>query len=285
MEEYEVLAEDFGDVQISEYDPTIYSPRGIVARDQKSYGIEEPEDEEVIEDILEAVDEAKKEAEESGAEFYNGPLIRLMDYEVEDGTLDIDIQNTNYFTHAGTRERPELGKENRADPLSVGAVVRTADDNIVLGERSGLVELGEGEYQLAGAGFIEDPERQYERSLNAESSSPIHRELEEEINLDYTQLTGPEPSALIGAVHRQPMLIYDTETVLDSEEVANEWADIPEDEREFSQLLFVPEEDSTDILEEGEVMRTNPERPSDLETTEFSGSLRPHAKGALDALN
>lgn len=285
MEEYEVLARDFDGVDITEYDPSIYSPEEVVDRDPDRYTIEEPEDEQVIQDIINAVEEAKKKAEETESEFYNGPLIRLRDYEVNEGTLNVDIQNTNYFTHAGTRERFELGKENRADPLSVGAVVRTADNHIVLGEKSGLVELGEGEYQLAGAGFIEDPERQYKRSLNGQSSSPIHRELEEEINLDYTQLTGPRPSALIGAVHRQPMLVYNTETVLGSEEVAEQWSEIPEAEREFSELLFIPEKNPEQALERGEVLRTVQERPSDLEKTGFSGSLRPHAKGTLEALS
>jgi hypothetical protein len=97
-------------------------------------------------------------------------LIRLQSYEVDNGALGVYIQNTNYFSHFSTLERTEPDKENRAD------------DCIVLGEKSGNVEKGAGEYQLPGAGFIEDPD-QYGRSLNAHPYSPIHRELEEEVNL------------------------------------------------------------------------------------------------------
>jgi hypothetical protein len=151
-----------------------------VGREQAAYDVEEPASEEVTEDIIELVKQAEAETEESDAEFYNGPLIRLQGYEVDNGVLGVDIQNTNYFSHVGTREQSEMDKENRADPLSVGSVLHTSDDYIVLGEKSGNVEQGAGEYQLPGAGFIEDPELQYERSLNAQPSSPIHRELEEE---------------------------------------------------------------------------------------------------------
>jgi hypothetical protein len=64
-------------------------------------------------------------------------LIRLQSYEVDNRALGVDIQNTNYFSHFSTLERPELDKENRADPLSVGSVLHTSDDYIVLGEKSG----------------------------------------------------------------------------------------------------------------------------------------------------
>lgn len=145
------------------------------------------------------------------------------------------------------------------------------------------MELGGGEYQLAGAGFIEDPELQYERSLNAQPSSPIHREIEEEVNLDQTQITGPVPSALIGAVHRQPMLIYETETVLDSEEVRDEWLEIDQDEKEFSELLFLPEEDITQALEgKTDVLIADNEG---IKNERYEGELRPHARGAIETLN
>ncbi|MFB6158471.1 MAG: hypothetical protein ABEJ95_02305 [Candidatus Nanohalobium sp.] len=282
MKDYEVLSEDFEDVKIGEYSPAVWTPEEVMARDRGKYDVEEPESEEISHDIISIVQERRREAEESGAEFYNGPLIRLTDYRVEDGQLQLDIQNTNYFSHAGTRDRPELGKENRADPLSVGAYLRTAD-HVVLGERSGIVELGEGEYQLAGAGFIEDPELQYERSLNAQSSSPIHRELEEEVNLDHTQITAPEPSALVGAIHRQPMLVYDTETVLDPEEVVEEWRRIDEEEREFSELIFVPEDEIDAALEgETDILLSDGDG---VRTGTYEGELRPHAEGTLEAFS
>jgi ADP-ribose pyrophosphatase YjhB (NUDIX family) len=209
-------------------------------------------------------------------------LIRLQGYKVDNGVLDVDIQNTNYFSHIGTRERPEIDKENRADPLSVGSVLHTSDDYIVLGEKSGNVEQGAGEYHLPGAGFIEDPELQYERSLNAQPSSPIHRELEEEVNLTADQLTMPQPSALVGDAHRQPMLVYDANTIHNSEEVADEWAEIPEEDREFSELIFLPEESVNPTLEgEESVMFTDEE---ELENRRYEGSLRPHAEGALSLL-
>lgn len=281
-QQYEVLAQNLDDVEIRSYDPTIWSPEEFVGSDEDKYEIQEPASYEVAEDIISNVVDAQGEAIDTETEFYNGPLVRMKNHQVSGGKLLLDIQNTNYFSHVGTRNNPELEKGERADPLSVGAHLQTSDGYIVLGEKSGMVEIGEGEYQLPGAGFIENPKLQYERSLNAEPSSPIHRELEEEVNLDTTQLTGPEPAALIGAVYRQPMLVYKTDTVLDSEKVAEQWWEIPEAEREFSELVFI---DEPEELLDGEVMKTGTERGSDLEFSKFTGSLRPHAEGALEALN
>lgn len=280
-EDYDVLARGFDSVEITEYDPAIWSPEEIVERDPERYEIEGPVDPEVRSEIIQAVEEARKEAEESGAEFYNGPLVRVKDFEVDEEGLELELQNTNYFSHAGTRERPELVKENRGDPLSVGAILTTSDGRTVLGEKSGLVEYGEGEYQLPGAGFVEDPEKQYERSMNAEPSSPIHRELSEEVNLDALHLDSVDPESLIGAVHRQPMLIYDVETGLDSQEVADRWRRIDEADREFSELIFLPEDIEAALDGKTDVLVTDEDS---LQEREFGGELRPHAKGAIDSI-
>lgn len=274
-DDYEVLAQGFDQVDILDYDPKIWSPESIVERDPESYGIERPADPDVEAEILEKVEEAKRSAEESGAEFYNGPLVRVRDFEIDNGILGLELQNTNYFSHSGTRERPELGKENRADPLSVGALLTTSDGRTVLGEKSGLVEYGEGEYQLPGAGFVEE----IEGSLDSEPEDSIYRELNEEVNLNSEDLESIEPEALIGAVHRQPMLVYNAETGLESEEVAERWRWIDEADREFSELIFLPEDIDAALEGESDVL------VADADFTEersFSGELRPHAEGALN---
>lgn len=278
MNFYEPIASEFDQVEIDNYDPTIWSPMEIVERNRETYKVQEPADTEVKQSILEEVEQAKKEAEDSEEMYYNGPLVRLKDHEVRDDNLVLDLQNTNYFSHIGTR-RPGLEKENRADPLSVGARLVTSDNYIVLGEKSGLNEVGAGEYQLPGAGYVEDPDLQYERSLNASSTNPIHREIDEEVNLDYTQLTVPKPSDLIVASHRQPMLIYDAETTLESREVAEEWWK-QENEREFSGLLFAPRGNIESALNGEQNFFVTGEEG--LHETCFDVDLRPHADGALD---
>lgn len=277
-DDYEALAQGFDQVDILDYNTTIWSPEEIVERNPERYAIEGPVDPEVCEEIVEKVEEVKRSAEGSGAEFYNGPLVRVRDFEVDNGILGLKLQNTNYFSHAGTRERPGLGKENRADPLSVGALLTTSDEMMVLGEKSGLVEYGEGEYQLPGAGFVEE----VEESLDSEPGDSIYRELNEEVNLNSEDLESIEPEALVGAVHRQPMLVYNAETELDSGEVVDQWSRQPEEEREFSKLMFVPEANIDKALEgEADVITS---RNGELEETEYDGELRPHAEGALTLL-
>ncbi len=277
-DDYEVLAQGFDQVDILDYDPTIWSPEEIVERNPERYAIEEPVDSEVSGEIVEKVEEAKRSAEGSRAEFYNGALVRVRGFEVDNGTLGLRLQNTNYFSHAGTRERPELEKENRADPLSVGALLTTSDERVVLGEKSGLVEYGEGEYQLPGAGFVEE----VEGSLNSEPEDSIYRELNEEVNLNSEDLESIDPKALIGAVHRQPMLVYNAETELDSGEVADQWSRLSEEEREFSELIFVDENDIEEVLDgETNVIAS---QDGELRSERYDGELRPHAEGALSLL-
>lgn len=243
----------------------------------------EPKDPEVAELIGKTIEEKKKEAEKQGTEFYDGPLVRVKDSKLTNSdTLYLELENTSYFPHAATRGDKSLSKENRADPLSVGAIISTNDDYIVLGEKSSWTDTGSGEYQLAGAGFIEDPTNQYQRSLNAE---PINREVEEELNLAAKQLEQAAPRQLIGAVTYQPMLIYDIETSLDSEEVTREWAEIPNDEKEFASLAFLPEEKLKESVEGKELSRlasVDEELEFDLEEVREEFTLRPHAKGALE---
>lgn len=247
----------------------------------------EPEDPEVAEMIDRTIEQKRKEAEEQGNEFYDGPLVRVRNFGLEDEKLHLQLENTSYFPHAATRDDPSLEKENRADPLSVGARIKTDDNYFVLGEKNSWTDTGSGEYQLAGAGFIEDPTTQYQRSLNAEPVSPINREIEEELNLGADQLEPAVPTELIGAVTYQPMLVYDIETDLDSEEVTKEWAEIPNEEKEFASLAFVPEEHVQGSVDGEEFYRlatVNEDLEFDLKEVEQNIPLRPHAKGALEEL-
>lgn len=274
-EPYEILARNIDNAEIADYDKTIWSPRSIVERDPNQYGVDEPADLRVSAEILREVENAKKEAEESNSIFFNGPLTRVKDFEEVDGDLKLYVQNTNYFSHSGTQGRPDLDKNNRADPLSVGALLKTSDGNIVLGEKSGLNNVGQGEYQLPGAGFVEE----IEESVDSEPEDSIYRELNEEVNLNSEDLSAVNPEALVGAVHRQPMLVYNAETELDSREVADQWSEQSDEEREFSDLIFVDENDIERVLEgEPDVIAS---QDGELKIEEYDGELRPHVEGAL----
>lgn len=265
---------------------TLYTGFEEVALEYHNGATWEPRDSEVAEMIEKTIEEKRKEAEKQGNEFYDGPLVRVRNSKLKDpDTLYLELENTSYFPHAATRDDESLSKENRADPLSVGARIRTNDNYIILGEKSSWSDTGSGEYQLAGAGFIEDPTTQYQRSLNAEPVSPINREIEEEVNLEPDQLEQATPTDLIGAVTYQPMLVYDTETSLYSEDIASEWAKIPNSEKEFASLAFLPEEDALEATEGEEAARfatTNEELEFELDEYKQEIPLRPHGQGALE---
>ena len=267
---------------------TLYSGFNEVAIEYQNDSLWEPKDPEVAETIEETIEEEKKRAKREGNEFFDGPLVRVKESElIDDETLNLILENTSYFMHAATREESSLSKENRADPLSVGARVKTSDNYIVIGERADWTDKGSGEYQLAGAGFIEDPTTQYQRSLNAEPVSPINREIEEEIGVDASQMERPIPTDLIGAVTYQPMLVYNAKTELSNEDVASEWAEIPNEDKEFSSLAFIAENEaaeSTNSEAIAEFATVDENLEFELEEDTKDIPLRPHAEGALENL-
>lgn len=268
---------------------TLYSGINEVVIDYQNDSLWEPKDPEVAEMIETTIEEEKKRSKEKENEFYDGPLVRVMESDlIDDEALHLTLENTSYFKHAATRGDETLDKENRADPLSVGARIKTSDNYIVIGERSSWTDTGSGEYQLAGAGFIEDPTTQYQRSLNAEPVSPINREIEEEIGVKANQMDQPTPTDLIGAVTYQPMLIYDAETELDIEGLVSEWTKKPNEEKEFSSLAFLPEEEimkSTESKSIAEFAKVDEDLETKLEEDTREIPLRPHAQGALENLN
>jgi len=77
----------------------------------------------------------------SRTKLFDSKLFRVVSYNIRDENLFIELENTSYKWFVGSRDEEFLTKfgfEMTANPLSVGAVVVTSDNQFIVGKRRGL---------------------------------------------------------------------------------------------------------------------------------------------------
>jgi 8-oxo-dGTP pyrophosphatase MutT (NUDIX family) len=115
----------------------------------------------------------------SGTRLFDGKLFDLISYRVEDNILSLVLQKTSYKHFVGTRDIkfsnnfPRL----RVNPLSVGAVVVTSDNQFLIGERRTDLYFNAGNYDII-AGIMDREKDFFNRA--PDPFEAILRELWEE---------------------------------------------------------------------------------------------------------
>ncbi len=179
-------------------------------------------------------------ADEDTEDLFNGSLVRVRNMETVDDRLWLTLEDTDYFSHVATRDAADYTKVERADPLSTGIRLVTADDKMVLGERH-QTEHGQGAFQIP-AGYVTPPENP--EDWDAYLRDEACREAVEELNVPKrTYEDTLEPIQVLEATTYQPMLMYDATTTETADAVAELWGAMPDENREFSSLAFLPADD------------------------------------------
>jgi 8-oxo-dGTP pyrophosphatase MutT (NUDIX family) len=127
---------------------------------------------------------------------FNGKLFRVDGYNtVENNLIELNLSDTDYKEFVGTRDHEfirRFGRENAAIPLSVGAVIVTKDNKIVLGKRAKDIDIGKSKISVA-AGYL-DPEKDIVNSANSDNTldifSGIKREIYEETGVTNRDIVG-----------------------------------------------------------------------------------------------
>ncbi|MFB6241274.1 MAG: NUDIX domain-containing protein [Candidatus Nanosalina sp.] len=207
----EILAEDFSEIEVS------YQSREW-----------QPSQEEIREDI----DKEMEELEEEG--WYNGKLYRLQDHELSDGTLYLRLQDTDYASYSATRNRG-YPKEERADPLSLTAVVTDGSD-VLAGKRTLENETSEGEWGLPAGMLERDMHPLY---FGLDSKNPVYDEVKEETDLNPRDFENIEYLSLVNSERHNPSLAYRME-------ISSKDALSQTETRELEELEFV---DPSEYLE------------------------------------
>lgn len=156
-------------------------------------------------------------AQHNGQSLYDGKLVRYLAHEQHAGWFALQTAPTCYRDFVGTNlynnhRLAEFGWAAFANPIGTTAILRTADDFLVLGRRSPRVAFHAGFVHTIG-GTLEQVDLRADNTVDVFAS--VGRELEEEVGArseDLTDLT------CVGLVRdrfiHQPELLFDATTRL-----------------------------------------------------------------------
>lgn len=187
--------------------------------------------------ITQAWAEALASGQERGAEIFNGPACRLIEYSSDGEKLNLTLGPTNFREFIGTNTanahiRYTLGGRVLSDPLGVSAAIVTADGFVMLGRRSKTVTQYPQLVNPIGGVLEPSPSP----SIPPDPFGAIQKELIEE-----TTLTDM-PSLCLGMIRDkltwQPELIFEIPTTADAEFVRR-GAAIAADSHEHTELIAV----------------------------------------------
>jgi hypothetical protein len=148
------------------------------------------------ENVVEFIESEWSDFVDKNSTAFNGRLFRVDRYNLKENNLiELHLNDTDYKEFVGTRDYEfirRFGSENAANPLSVGAVMVTNDNKIVLGKRSKDIDIGKSKNSVA-AGYL-DPEKDMTNSANSDSTvdifSGIKREIYEETGITNGDIVG-----------------------------------------------------------------------------------------------
>jgi 8-oxo-dGTP pyrophosphatase MutT (NUDIX family) len=205
---------------------------------------------------------------------YNGPLFRVnkwSDFNSRDGLqkIELHLTDTDYKEFVGTRN-PEFiatfGKKQISNPLSVGAVLITEDNKLILGRRSSSIDGSK--YALSViAGYL-DPQKDILHIHNKDGSDyvdivdifhGIEREIYEETGIAAYDVVELVCLGIIANRKQNQMNIPFCGTLnISSDEVITKRSETQDSE--FSEILFV----QNDLRSINEFMNTQSNEFSDL---------------------
>jgi hypothetical protein len=191
-------------------------------------------------------------AERPQANLFDGPLCRLVDWRVSDDTLQVSLGKTRYrellYSNAHAHELTEAGHlELLSRALGVSAVVRTADCQVILLQRSEKVGEAPGLLDVVG-GHIEPLADQ--RDGVPDPWVSIAGEIGDELHIPESHLKRWCCLGLIETTGTlKPEMIFSVE-VTDTFLEVSQRSIKARDHFEFHRLLPIPEEQLQRFLEE-----------------------------------
>lgn len=157
-------------------------------------------------------------AADRGAELFDGPLARLVSWEVLGNVLQMSLQRTSYRYFVGTNLRdPDLPDAQRADPLGNSAVILSADGRVILGRRSSKVHGHPGWVHCVG-GHV-NPERRVSKGV-LDTFESIIDEVVEELNVERDDIEDIVCHGIVrDAASRQPEQLFTVQVKLRSDQL------------------------------------------------------------------
>ncbi len=176
-----------------------------------------------IETSIEAIwTEKRRQADRSDQILYNGPVGRLVAFEVERTRLVLRIGATDYRDFVGTNishvdQAQRYDTRLRADPLGTSATVLTSDGHLLYGRRGERVASHAGGLHTFG-GMLEKKDQRSDNCYDVFGA--VRRELREELHLTEREIVDVVCTGLVRDSHTlQPELLFDAEVSLTRGEI------------------------------------------------------------------
>lgn len=200
-----------------------------------------------VESLLSVWPDQVEEVRRRGGVLFNGPMVRCTSHHLEQGSLIIEAEPTDFATFLCTNylnhsRGQEIGWEHFGNPLGISANVFTTDGWIVYGRRAARVACHPGTVHAFGGG-LEPKDRNGKGELDPFVS--MDRELREELRLSEEV---PIELTCLGLIRdaqiRQPELVFDARLPLTRHEVAERIG--PDDEEHESTVALRDEPSAID---------------------------------------
>jgi len=132
--------------------------------------------------VAETWDARLAEAAASGGMLWSAPMARLVDWQVAEGELTVRLGPTTYRDFVGTNVAnpwiaERYGSDHLSDGCGVSALLRTADDKLVLQRRSRAVFEFAGLVAACGGAVEPIVAEEPATSLAAQARRELHEEL------------------------------------------------------------------------------------------------------------
>jgi len=193
-------------------------------------------------DAMEFIERMWQNRLSSGTRLFDAKLFRVTSVKLLNQKLCISLENTSYRNFVGSRPDSFLSKfgaDLTANPLSVGTLLATSDNYLMIGKRRMDLDFNPGKYSTI-AGMMD-------RDKDIKNGTPdpfmaVIRELHEEKNIKWDDV---KDLVCLGAVYsqeyNQTYLPFYARLMLSREEV-NSRTPL---ENEFDEFFFIDTNDST----------------------------------------
>jgi len=194
------------------------------------------------EDALQFISRKWKNAQSENSELFNGRLYRVDQHALTDNILRLRLSDTDYKEYVGTRDSDfvnKFGIELASNPISVGIVLVTLDNKIILGRRTNDVDIEKSKIAVM-AGYA-DPTLDWKEN-RPDLFYAVKREASEELLIDMNSISNLKSLGLVfNSCRNQTYMPFQGQINAYADDIKNF------NKKEFSQIIMIDNEKQTII--------------------------------------
>ena len=186
------------------------------------------------EEVLEVIEDKWKKSCVHNTKLFNGELFRLVNYNIENDLIEFNLSDTDYKEYVGTRDIDfvsRFGNDKSSNPISVGAILVTLDNKIILGERSNDVDSQKSKIAVIGGNA--DPRYDFIQD-KPDIFGAMRREIVEELGIRENLISDLRIIGLVSNLERyQTFIPFQGKILLNVDQIHDF------DKKEFSRIVIL----------------------------------------------